>query len=231
MWGSLEGSPSPVVRPPRAIHARLLRSWYNGFMDYKRMLLIGALVAAIAPPVSATTLLPGDLGDIARGAKAIVHGTVVDVRTEWVDGRRRVETIVTLEVSETFKGDMGGRLSFQVPGGVIGRYRSVTIGAPSFHLGEEVVLFLGAQPPALPYVLGLGQGVFRVRRDARTGDTTVTPPALLADRAHAVTVQRGDPARHAVSLPEFAATVRSALARATRDRESPERTSKGIRQH
>jgi hypothetical protein len=39
----------------------------------------------------------------------------------------------------------------------MGRYRSVTIGAPSFHEGEEVVLFLGAQPPALPFVLGLGQ--------------------------------------------------------------------------
>jgi hypothetical protein len=200
-------------------------------MDYKRMLLVGALVVAIAPPVFATTLLPGDLGDIARGAKAIVRGTVADVRAEWVDGRRRVETIVTLEVSETFKGDMGGRVSFQVPGGVIGRYRSVTVGAPSFHQGEEVVLFLGAQPPALPYVLGLGQGVFRVRRDARTGDTTVTPPALLADRDHAVTVQRGDPARRAVSLREFSATVRSALVQASREPRSPERMSKGIRQH
>ena len=187
-------------------------------MGHNRILLVAAVVVALAPAVRATVLLPGDLGEIARGAAAIVHGTVVDVRTEWVDGRRRVETIVTLEVSETFKGDMTGRVSVKVPGGVMGRYRSVTIGAPSFRPGEEVVLFLGARPPALPYVLGLGQGVFRVRRDARTGQTTVMPPALLANSRQAVTVQRGDPSRRAVSLSEFSATVRSALSAGARDR-------------
>ncbi len=92
-------------------------------------------------------LLPGDLGDIARGASAIVRGTVVDVRCDWADDRRRVETIVTLRVSESLKGDMRGLVSVKVPGGVLGRYRSVTVGAPSFRQGEEVVLFLGATPP------------------------------------------------------------------------------------
>jgi hypothetical protein len=196
-------------------------------MAYERILFIAALTVALAPQVSATVLLPGDLGDIARGAAVIVRGTVVEVRTEWVDGRRRVETIVTLQVSETLKGDMSGRLSFKVPGGVIGRYRTITIGAPSFRQGEEVVLFLGALPPSLPYVLGLGQGVFRVRRDARSGETTVTPPALLADPARAVTVERGDPARRPVSLQEFAATVQSALTKRPPERRVPPRVIKG----
>jgi hypothetical protein len=194
-------------------------------------LLGAALVVALAPALCATVLLPGDLGDIARGATVIVRGTVVDVQVEWANGRRRVETIVTLDVSETYKGDMGRRLSFTVPGGVIGRYRSVTIGAPSFRQGEEVVLFLGAQPPSLPYLLGLGQGVFRVQRDARTGQTTVTPPALLADPARTVTVQRGDPARRAVTVQAFAETVRSALALGSRERRTPDRGIKGIGQH
>jgi hypothetical protein len=198
-------------------------------MGHQRTILVAALVVALAPSVRATVLLPGDLGEIARGASAIVRGTVVDVRTEWVDGRRRVETVVTLQVSETLKGDMGGRLSFKVPGGVMGRYRTVMIGAPAFRQGEEVVLFLGATPPALPYVLGLGQGVFRVRRDARTGASTVTPPALLSDAASAVTVQRGDPARRTVSVEAFTATVRSALAQGPRERPTPDPRVKGGR--
>jgi hypothetical protein len=185
-------------------------------MQLKRMLVGAALTAVLVPPASATVLLPGDLGDIARSATAIVRGTVVDVRSEWADGRRRVETVVTLEVSEAFKGDLRGLLSVKVPGGVMGRYRSVTVGAPSFHQGEEVVLFLGAEPPALPYVIGLGQGVFRVQRDLRTGVTSVTPPALLAAPTRTVAVARGDPARRPQTLQQFAQSVRSALGARTR---------------
>jgi hypothetical protein len=192
-------------------------------MRFKHLLVGAALAAALVPSVSATVLLPGDLGDIAHAAAAIVRGTVVDVRSEWADGRRRVETLVTLQVSETFKGDMRGVVSVKVPGGVMGRYRTVTIGAPSFHEGEEVVLFLGADPPALPYLIGLGQGVFRVRRDLRSGATLVTPPALLADPARTVRVTRGDPSRGPMTLPQFADTVRAALATRPRDQRMQQR--------
>ena len=190
-------------------------------MRYKHVIASVAIVAALAAPVSATVLLPGDLGDIARAASAIVRGTVVDVRSDWADSRRRVETIVTLRVSESLKGDLRGLVSVKVPGGVLGRYRSVTIGAPSFRQGEEVVLFLGAEPPALPYVIGLGQGVFRVQRDRRTGATAVTPPALLASPARNVRVVRGDPSRGAMSVQQFADTVRKALSAPARDQRTP----------
>lgn len=192
-------------------------------MRYKHVIASVAIVAALAAPVSATVLLPGDLGDIARAASAIVRGTVVDVRSDWADSRRRVETIVTLRVSESLKGDLRGLVSVKVPGGVLGRYRSVTIGAPSFRQGEEVVLFLGAAPPALPYVIGLGQGVFRVQRDLRTGATSVLPPALLASPARNVRVTRGDPSRGAMSVQQFADTVRRALSTVARDQRTPPR--------
>jgi hypothetical protein len=190
-------------------------------MRYQHVIASAALVAALVPPVSATVLLPGDLGDIARASSAIVRGTVVDVRCDWADNRRRVETIVTLRVSESLKGDMRGLVSVKVPGGVLGRYRSITIGAPSFRQGEEVVLFLGAAPPALPYVIGLGQGVFRVQRDGRTGATTVTPPALLANPVQNVRVTRGDPLRRPMTVGQFADTVRAALAARTGDQGAP----------
>jgi hypothetical protein len=186
-------------------------------MRYKRLLVGVALVAALVAPAWATVLLPGDLGDIARSATAIVRGTVVDVRSEWADSRRRVETVVTLRVGESLKGDMRGLVSVKVPGGVLGRYRSVTVGAPSFHEGEEVVLFLGAEPPALPYLIGLGQGVFRVRRDVRSGAALVTPPALLSDPARTLRVTRGDPSRGPMTLRQFTDTVRAALASRPRD--------------
>jgi hypothetical protein len=196
-------------------------------MRHHVLLFARALVLAFAPPVRATVLLPGDLGDIARGAAIIVRGTVVDVRSGWIDGRHRVATTVTLQVTETFKGGLSGRVSFQVPGGVIGRYRSVTIGAPAFTEGEEVIVCLGAQPPALPYVLGLCQGVFRVRRDAATGQRQVTTPVLLADPSATVTVHRGDPARRPMSLDQFTATLRGALVAVKSARQPGGRDIKG----
>jgi hypothetical protein len=186
-----------------------------------------ALLLALAPSVRATVLLPGDLGDIARGAAVIVRGTVVDVRAGWVDARHRVATTVTLQVAESFKGGMSGRVSFQVPGGVVGRYRSVTIGAPTFTEGEEVIVCLGAQPPALPYVLGLSQGVFRVRRDGASGQRLVTTPVLLADPSAPATVRRGDPARKAMSLDQFSATLRLAMQAAKPPREPVSREIRG----
>jgi hypothetical protein len=180
-------------------------------MRHNPSIAVLALLLALAPPVCATVLLPGDLGDIARGSAVIVRGTVADVRAEWVDGRRRVETIVTLDVVETFKGGLTGRITFQVPGGVMGRYRSVTVGAPTFRAGEEVIVCLGARPPALPYVLGLSQGVFRVRRDAATGQRVVASPVLLAAGNTTTTVKRGDPLRLPMSIEQFTTTLRFAL--------------------
>lgn len=178
----------------------------------RRLIAVACAVVAIASGASATVLLPGDLAELSKSAGAIVRGRIVSTRAEWTDGRRRIETIVTLAVDETYKGDLSGQVSFAVPGGVMGRYRSVTIGAPRFSSGDEVVLFLGVRPPSMPYVLGLGQGVFRIQRDARTGGTTVTPPALLADSTETVAVTRGDPSRKPSSLADFSVTLRAAVA-------------------
>ena len=224
------------ARPVRTLRAEKWTGagsarWYKCRMRYSLSPLVATLFLALAPPALATVLVPGDLGDLARGAAAIVRGRVVDVRPEWADGRRRVETIVTLEVAESYKGDLAGQVTFAVPGGVMGRYRSVMVGAPSFQQGEEVVLFLGARPPSLPYVLGLGQGVFRVLRDARTGQAVVTPPALLADPFQGVQVVRGDPSRRAAALDEFSATLRAAIssARPKGPRRDPPRAGDVIR--
>src|SRR5512141_1162522 len=124
-------------------------------MSRLMLALLAAAVAAAVVPARATVLVPADLAELSRSATAIVRGTVTTVRTEWADGRRRVETIVTLSVDQTLKGGFGRTVSFKVPGGDMGRYRSVMIGAPTFREGEEVVLFLGGQAPALPYLLGL----------------------------------------------------------------------------
>jgi len=173
------------------------------------------LLAATAPAL-ATVLVPADFNELAREALTIVHGRVVDVRSQWTDGRRRVETVVTLQVHSALKGQTGATVSVLVPGGEMGRYRSVMIGAPRFREGEEVVLFLGGRAPALPHLLGMGQGVYRVIREPGTGRAVVTPPALVA--AAPGRVVRGDAGRRAIGIDEFSQQVKQALG-AARDRQ------------
>jgi hypothetical protein len=182
------------------------------------VVLLAAVVAVLAAlPVRATVLAPADITELSREAAFIVRGTIVEITPRWADGRRRIDTVITLDVRQVLKGDAVSSVSFKVPGGEMGRYRSVMIGAPSFRVGEEVILFLGARAPALPHLLGLGQGVYRVERDGRTGEGRVTSPALFATARDAV-VRRGDPARQSLTVEAFAGRVRAALAASQSDR-------------
>src|SRR5215204_2234160 len=149
----------------------------------------------LTPSVSATVLLPADFREIVNGSQIIVYGRVSDVRAEWIDERRRIESVVTLEAADFYRGTPSRTVTFRVPGGQVGRYKSVTVGAPEFSAGDEVVLFLKARGPAVPQVFGLNQGVFRVRVDARTGRRLVTLPILTARGTAPEPVVRGDASR------------------------------------
>jgi hypothetical protein len=72
-------------------------------------------------------------------------------------------------------------------------------------------VFLKARGPAMLTSLGLGQGIFRVTRDPRTGSMLVTPPPLKESAAGRVI--RGAAERRALSVEAFAAAVRDEGAR------------------
>jgi hypothetical protein len=167
-----------------------------------------ALVAgAIASP-KATTVLPADLGELSRDARAVVRGRVVALDPIWADTHRSIETIVTLEVDALLKGNLGSSVQFRVPGGRLGRFESIMMGAPHFAMGERVIVFLGAHGPAYPHLLGLGQGVFRLtNRGARW---LVTPPVIPS--GHVGRVIRGDRARVPMPLADFERRVRELAA-------------------
>lgn len=181
---------------------------YTGFM---RSPVLLALLLCSAPTLSATVLLPSAFNEIASGSQIIVHGRVSDVRSAWSDDRRRIESFVTLDASSFYRGTPAATVTFRVPGGQMGRYKSVTVGAPEFRTGEEVVLFLKSIGPSVPQVFGLNQGVFRVRVDERTGQRLVTPPMLTAPRAGAGALSRGTRDRRPLPLEQFAAQVRAVI--------------------
>jgi hypothetical protein len=166
------------------------------------------LFMLLASPAAATVYVPVDFREMVTASQAIVHGRVVDVRSEVTRDRTRVVSYVTLEAAEHLKGSFGSAVTFSVPGGQVGRYRRIIVGAPQFERGDEVVVFLSARGPSIPYLFGLSQGVYRVVRGA-DGRALVTPPAIMARGTGTERVVRGDPARRPLPLTSFAREVRN----------------------
>jgi hypothetical protein len=158
----------------------------------------------------ATVLLPVDLGALVREAPVVARGRVAAVEPRWTDDRRSIETLVTLDVESYLKGGLGEAVTFRVPGGQLGRFRSLVVGAPEFLVDQHVVVFLGHRGPSVPYVLGLSQGVYRL---AATADGwLVTPPAVVVEPGRARPIVRGDVTRRPLSLAAFERQVRALVA-------------------
>jgi hypothetical protein len=172
----------------------------------KTILVLALLLAA--PPVGATTLVPADLGELSHDAVAIVRGRVVAADARWTDDRRSIETLVTLEVERYLKGDLGSTVQFLVPGGRLGRYQRVFVGAPAFSADDRVVVFLGANGPTIPHLVGFSQGVYRLVLARDTG-WMVTPPGIWPSTGGSQKILRGDSSRVPMALADFESRVRS----------------------
>ena len=168
-------------------------------------------IGVAASTLRGTTLLPAEFREIVTKSQIIAYGRVVEVVPELSDDRKRIETIVTFEVGTYLKGGRGESLTFRVPGGQIGRYRSVMIGAPLFQEGDEAVLFLTQREDGMPRIFGLNQGVFRVQREERSQRRIVFTP-LLARGESPELVVRGSAGRQPMTLEAFGAQVTSLLA-------------------
>jgi hypothetical protein len=181
-------------------------------MSHRVVLLLMVCLAPAA--LRATVIVPAEFREIVNGADIIAYGRVTTTTSDWSDDRRQIETLVTLQVSTYLKGGPGETLTFKVPGGQVGRYRNVMVGAPQFVEGEEAVVFLNARASDRPVVFGLNQGVFRVRRDGQTLRRVVMPPALMGRSESPETVVRGAVERRALPLETFGAQVQTVLSEA-----------------
>ena len=178
-----------------------------------RNLLVAAVIAIAPAAVRATVLVPIEFRELVATAPVIVHGEVVAVHSDWSSGRRAVETFVTLHADEYLKGNLGSEFTLRVPGGRLGRYRTIMVGAPVFSRGDEVVLFLNTGAPAYPTIVGLSQGAFRVVAVPGSASRMVAPPAVMGlPGEDAQPVVRGDAARRPVGIEQFRTLVRQVLA-------------------
>lgn len=171
-----------------------------------RLTVATALCLSIASAAGATTLVPAGLGEMTRDAGAIARGRVAAVDSRWSDDHRSVQTLVTLEVENYLKGGLGPTVQFSVPGGVLGRYRTIFVGAPQFAVDQRVVVFLAGSGAALPHLVGFSQGVFRVIWSPAAAAWIVSPALPLPGFASGTP---GDRAARPTPLRDFEQRIRT----------------------
>src|SRR6185436_19705962 len=114
-------------------------------------------LALTAETLFASTFLSAEFREVVSEASTIVRGRVTDVRAmRSLDGD--VESVVTIAVEASLKGPAEAFVAMRVPGGTIGRYRTVMTGAPVMQVGDHAVFFLKRGPGNSLWPVGLAQG-------------------------------------------------------------------------
>ena len=168
------------------------------------------MVLAAVGVAHATVVAPVGFREAVNEAALIVRGHVTDVRG--IELPTGVETAVTLAVDRVLKGPAGDFVTVRVPGGTVGRYRTIFVGAPTFTLNEQVILLLKRGTDNALRPIGLWQGVYPIQAIPGTTQPGVAAPAVAPQTSSVGQIVRGDARRRVISVTEFESLVRLVLA-------------------
>jgi len=154
------------------------------------MSAVGVLLAAGA--AYATTMLALSVDELAQRSDRVVMGRVVATEPRSSEDGRRITTVVTLQVEETWKGTAAEEVRILALGGTIEGISQVVTGAARFEEGEEVVVFLRRLRTEEPLseVVGMAQGKLSVERD-REGVLVAVPSLKGLDLVEPGTMEPG----------------------------------------
>ena len=170
----------------------------------RRLAAAGLVLALAVVPLHASVTIPATLDELTAEAELVVYARIAGVETRQAPGTRRVERVVALDVIRALKGTPPDGLQLVLPGGTLGRYRTIVPGIPELAGGDEGVLFLRASGLDGPRLVGFNQGFLRVRVDPATGARVIAAP-VAADVDGAVV--RGAPGRGSQPLDRVEARI------------------------
>jgi Matrixin/Putative Ig domain len=128
-----------------------------------------------AGPASATTVIVPSDEELINGARAIVIAEVAAISAALDEPSSTPFTYVEMKVEEVLKGEISSRtLVLKEQGGEAGGRGSFVYGAPQFHTGERVLVYLDAWLDGSPRVYQMFLGKFSFARDATSGATIIT---------------------------------------------------------
>ncbi len=185
--------------------------------------LLTTVVAAVAIAFAAaaanatTVVVPSD-AQLFAASRAVVEGTVREIRSRRIDGGRQIVTYVTIDVATVHAGDLEpGPIVLRELGGEVGDDFSIVFGSAEYAVGERVLVFLDADPEGILRTWGLFLGKYSVRDGERglvvsrkAGEDGVTVVGTAHD---------GEPVTDVAPYAEFidALNMRGATAAKQRD--------------
>ena len=122
--------------------------------------LLTVLVVSFA---RAATLELMTLEEMVWQSTAIVRVRVGDSRT--IRSGALLYTMTQLEVLEQWKGRAAGQLEVSAPGGRLGQLSQQFGGVPRLQPGSSYVALLWQGPSRRVHIMGLSQGLFKVRAE------------------------------------------------------------------
>ena len=183
-----------------------------------RRLTLVAMILALAIPMSASQFQELSFDQIAREAKYVVRGQVIDTWSQWDDAREVIYTYATVRVNRYFGETTGPDvLMVREVGGTVDGYTMEAIGFPMIRRGEQIVAFLSEDGSDLR-IHAFNQGKFLVR-ERRGKEVLISDPVKQGDarrdmigggQRFDLTTDSIDDATPALGLDEFVAMVEDA---------------------
>jgi hypothetical protein len=141
------------------------------------------MVVTMAGGTWAATLEQLSFDEMVEKSTAIVRGRVVGSYT--TSKGSLIYTHYRVLVSERWKGPAASEADLVVPGGTLGSMRQTFPGAPQLAQGSDCVFFLWTAKSGLTHIIGLTQGLFNVKTDAKGATLAVRGASgeTMLDRA------------------------------------------------
>ncbi len=125
-----------------------------------------ALIVVSAGLGTATLIQRMSLEELVDQSQSVVHGSVAKKWSAWDEKQQLIWTHYEIAVVDSLKGRGEAKLVLSEPGGTVGDAVMQVAGAPSYEVGEEVVLFTTLTPIGYARTCGWTQGKFHVEKSA-----------------------------------------------------------------
>lgn len=138
--------------------------------NFCRAVSASILVLLITASAGAMSVVPRNFDQLVARADTVFKGIVVQQRCVWKgEGEtRRIMTLVTFRVDETYKGKAVATQVIELLGGIVDDQGLDVPGMPTFSIGESYVLFVVNNGRQICPFVGIQQGLFRVKREQGT---------------------------------------------------------------
>jgi len=186
-----------------------------------------ASLLALGVAARATTVIPPDFTELAKGADYVVRGTVRSLSyvVRQHEGRDVPHTLVEVQVAEVIAGTPPEKVVLDVLGGQApDGHVLVVSGVPQLKVGDEHIFFVSGNGTNFYPLYAVMHGLYPVKYDKTTGRAYVTRAngvplsataevALpLAEGKMAQLLRKQIKASDALSVSEFSQSIRAARA-------------------